>query len=120
MSRTEKDRKVRSIPGITFPASAVAEAIAKALHREYDGSHSGVKTVAALTGANPRAVKNWFDGKNAPSGESLVALCRHSVQVLQTFLLLAGRNEYLPAAKVLEAREQLRRVLTFLDASDAD
>src|SRR5437870_4242452 len=55
MSPTEKDRKFRSISGITFPASGVAEAIARALHREFDDSRSAVKTVVSLTGANPRA-----------------------------------------------------------------
>lgn len=115
MSRTEKDRKIRSIPGMIFPASAVAEAIAKALHRDFDETHSAVKTVVSLTGANPRAVKNWFDAKNAPSGEYLIALCRHSSEVLQTFLLLAGRNEQVPMARVVEAREQLRRLLIVLD-----
>src|SRR5260221_12607431 len=116
MSPTEKDRKFRSISGITFPASSVAEAIAKALHREFDESHSAVKTVVSLTGANQRAVKNWFDAKNAPSGEFLITLCRHSNEVLQTFLLLAGRNEHLASGRIVEAREQLRKALVFLDA----
>jgi hypothetical protein len=119
MSPTEKDRKFRSIPGITFPAPAVAEAIAKALHREFDDSPSAVKIVVSLTGANPRAVKNWFDARNAPSGEFLIALCRHSNEVLRTFLVLAGRNEQIAAARVIEAREQLRRILTFLDSLDS-
>ena len=120
MSPTEKDRKFRSISGITFPASGVAEAIAKALHREFDDSHSAVKAVVSLTGANPRAVKNWFDAKNAPSGEFLIALCRHSNEVLQTFLLLAGRNERLAAGRIVEVRERLRKVLGFLDELDND
>jgi hypothetical protein len=31
-----------------------------------------VKTVVGLTGANERAVKNWFQAKNGPSGEFLM------------------------------------------------
>ncbi len=116
MSRTKKDRKVRSISGIVFPASAVAEAIARALHREFDGTQSAVKTVAALAGANPRAVKNWFDGRNAPSGESLISLCRHSNEVLGTFLLLAGRNERVSAVSVAQARDYVRKALETLEA----
>lgn len=119
MSRTEKDRNIRSIPGIVFPASVVADAIAKALHREFDDSRSAVKTVVSLTGANQRAVKNWFEAKNAPSGENLISLCRHSSEVLGTFLLLAGRNEHVAMTRVGEAREQLRRLLAILDDCDA-
>lgn len=116
MSRAEKDRNFRTVEGITFPASAVADAIAKALHRQFDDSRSAIKTVAALTGANSRTVKNWFAASNAPGSEHLVALCRHSNEVLGTFLLLAGRNERVAMSEVVQAREDLRRILTRLDA----
>ena len=48
--------------------------------------------VVQLTGANDRTVRNWFEAKNGPSGELLVALCRHSDEVLDTVLRLAGRT----------------------------
>jgi hypothetical protein len=37
--------------------------------------HGGMKVVVNLTGANERAVRNWFDAKNGPNGEFLIALC---------------------------------------------
>jgi len=115
MSLTKKDRTVRSISGTTFPAGRLADAIAEALRREYGETHAAVKTVVALTGANQRAVKNWFEAKNAPSGESVVTLCRHSDEVLETFLLMAGRENQLRAKRIVDATTRLRELLALLD-----
>jgi hypothetical protein len=115
MSLTTNDRKNRSISGKTLHAERFSDAIARALHREFDSTHAAVKTVVALTGANERAVRNWFEGKNGPNGEFLIALCRHSNQVLDTFLLLAGRTDHLKARKVVEAKQKLREILVLLN-----
>ena len=61
------------------------------------GCTAGLKIVVQLTGANERTVRNWFDAKNGPSGELLVALCRHSDEVLATVLTLAGRELHVRA-----------------------
>jgi hypothetical protein len=114
MSFTKKDRKVRSNSGITFPAEPFAEAIAGALHRSYGTTPSSIKTVAALVGANARAVKNWFEAKNAPSGEFVVTLCRYSDEVFVTFLRLAGRTEHLKAKRIAETASKLRDMLALL------
>ena len=63
-----------AISGITFPPGGFADAIAGALRREYGATHAAVKIVVDLTGANERAVKNWFDasrqsGRRADSSE---------------------------------------------------
>ena len=115
MSFTKKDRIIRSISGITFPPGGFASAIAGALRREYGATHASVKTVVLLTGANERAVKNWFDAKNAPSGEFVVTLCRHSDEVLETFLLMAGRGNQLRAKRIVDATTRLRELLALLD-----
>jgi hypothetical protein len=120
MSLTKKDRIVRSVSGITFPQGGFANAIAAALHRQYGGTHAGVKTVVALTGANERAVKNWFAAKNAPSGEFVVSLCRHSDEVLETFLLMAGREKQVRAKKIVDAMNRLRDVLVLLEELQAN
>jgi predicted DNA-binding transcriptional regulator YafY len=118
MSLAKEDRTVRSEIGITFRSHGFAQASAMALHREYDGTRSAIKTVVALTGANERAVKNWFEARNAPSGEFLIELCRHSDEVLSTFLLLAGRREQVKARKLAETREKLRDLLAVLATLD--
>lgn len=119
MSLTKKDRINRSISGTTFPSGRFADAIAAALHREYGATHAAVKTVVVLTGANERAVKNWFDAKNAPSGEFVVALCRHSDEVLETFLLMAGREKQVKAKRIIDATNGLRELLALLDELQA-
>src|SRR4051794_18471778 len=120
MSFAKNDRKNRSIHGKTLHAERFSDAIARALHREFDDTHGAIKAVVALTGANERAVRNWFDAKNGPNGEFLIALCRHSNQVLETFLLLAGRTEHLKARKLVDARQQLEKMLALILALDAE
>ena len=68
-----------------------------------------------LTRANPRAVRNWFASANGPSGENLVVLMRHSEEVLETVLFLAGRHDLVTARKLAGAREKLREMLEMID-----
>ncbi len=119
MSLTKTDRKDRSVSGISFPTQRFADAIAGALRCEYGHTHAAIKTVVALTGANERAVKNWFDAKNAPSGEFVVALCRHSDHVFEAFLLMAGREDQVRAKRIVDAVERLRELLALLDELQA-
>lgn len=116
MSLTKRDRMNRSVSGKVFPQKRFADAIALALRREYGGTHAAIKTVVALTGANERAVKNWFDAKNGPSGEFLISLCSHSDEVLETLLLMAGRTEHVKAKKIADATNKLREIVVMLDA----
>lgn len=122
MSPTQKDRKVRSKSGRSFqpggappPDLTFAQSIAEALHRQFGGAPAAVKLVVRLTRANERAVKNWFDAKNGPSGENLVVLLRHSDEVLETVLILAGRHDLITARKLAGAREKLREMLAMID-----
>jgi tRNA A37 threonylcarbamoyladenosine synthetase subunit TsaC/SUA5/YrdC len=115
MSLTKRDRIVQSISGTNVPPGPFAAAISHALRREYGTTHAAVKTVVGLTGANERAVKNWFEARNGPSGESLIALCRHSDEVLETFLLMADRQERVKAKKIIDATKRLRDLLRLLD-----
>lgn len=120
MSLTKNDRKIQSPAGNILPSGSFAEAIARALHRETTRHTPAVKTVVRLTGANERAVRNWFDAKNGPNGEFLIALCRHSDQVLDTVLVLAGRTQHVRARKVNEARRKVSKILLLLQALDED
>ena len=115
MSLTKRDRINRSVSGTTIPPKRFADAIATALRREFGGTHAAIKTVVALTGANERAVKNWFDAKNGPSGEFVIALCAHSDEVLETFLHMAGRTEHVKAKKVVDSINKLREILLALE-----
>ena len=56
-----------------------------------------------------------IEAKNAPSGEFVVILCRHSDEVLETFLAMAGRENQVKAKRVVDATNRLRELLRVLD-----
>jgi len=99
-------------------AAGVAAAVAAALRRDYGLRGHAIKSIAAETNANLRAVKNWYEGRNAPNGEFLILLCRHSDEVLETVLLLAGRPELVQRMKMMDAKRKVREILTLLDEMD--
>lgn len=122
MSPTQKDRKLRSDSGRSILRLALleaepsfAETIADALRREFGGAPGAVKNVVRLTRANERAVRNWFEAKNAPSGENLVILMRLSDEVLETVLRLADRQDLVAARKLSAARGKLEEMLAMID-----
>lgn len=81
------------------------------LHRAFDGSASKTKTVARLTGANERTVKNWFRGLYGPSGHHLVSLARHSDEVFYLFLMLSGRSDVLESHEIANLEKRLVTLL---------
>lgn len=93
------------------PVSCFAAEIASALKRSLGDGRAGAKTVAAWTGANEKTVKNWFSGTYGPSGEHLVALARHSDEVLGTFLAMADREELMVAIKLVVAEQAIIELL---------
>jgi hypothetical protein len=118
MSLTKNERKIQSEPGKILPREPFAAEIAGALHRQYAGAHGAAKLVVQLTGANERTVRNWFDGKNGPNGESLIALCRHSDEVLVTVLRMAGRTTHIRAVRIALAQQTAHALCGILDALD--
>ncbi len=128
MSRTKKDRTNKSNSGNNIQdrrygsgsdgrigSAGFATAIACALQKEFGSRGNAVKTIVRLTSANERAARNWYEGKNGPSGEFLVLLCRHFDHVLETLLILAGRNELLTAKKLVDAKGKLQEILALID-----
>jgi hypothetical protein len=85
--------------------------IAAALHRSLGSTGAAVKTVAGWTGANEKTVKNWFSGRYGPSGEHLAVLVRHSDEVLNAFLVMAGRQELMVAIKLAAAEQAIMDML---------
>src|SRR5258707_12685451 len=89
--------------------------IAAALRADLGSTHRAVKIVMGWTGASERAAKNWLAGTHGPSGRHLVALVRHSDQVLEAFLMMAGRDSALVAMRVVDVREKLQETVAFID-----
>ena len=130
MSFRKKGRKFRPFSGKTFPRSSGTVAasdgyeftavIAETLRETFGGSRRSVKTVMGYTGAGERTVKNWFEGKNGPNGENLVELVRHSDEVLEALLLMAGRKNILAGKLLVDARDTLVEMLEIIDQLQAD
>ena len=130
MSFRKKDRKFRPVSGKTFPGSSgtvaasdgyeFTDVIAETLRETFGGSRRSVKTVMGYTGAGERTVKNWFEGKNGPNGENLVKLVRHSDEVLEALLLMAGREDILAGKLLVDARDKLVEMLEIIDQLQDD
>jgi hypothetical protein len=105
--------------GIVFPngenLGPYPAAIAYALRHQLGTTHQAVKTVMQWTGAGERTVKNWFAGISGPSGQYLVALIRHSDEVLEVLLLLAGRQQITVAKKLVDTRNKVAEILKQID-----
>ena len=86
------------------PVSSFAAEIAFALKRSLGDSRSGDRTVVAWTRDNETILINCFSGTDGPSGKHLVALTRHTDEVLVTFPAVAGREDLTIAIR-LEAAE---------------
>ncbi len=122
MSFTENDRKIQSRFGKSFPnkegqiGPSFVQAIALALSAEFSGTPGAVKTVSRLTQVNERAVRNWFEGKNGPSGESLIRLIYRSDAVLKTVLNLANRRDLVVAVELADLRRRLVDTVAAIDS----
>ena len=130
MSFPKKGRKFRPVSGKTFPKSSgriaaadgyeFAVVIAESLRETFGGFRVSVKTVMGITGAGERTVRNWFEGKNSPNGKNLVELMRHSDEVLEAMLFMAGREEILAGKLLVDGRDKLTEMLEIIDQLQAD
>jgi len=124
MSFSEKDRNLQSKTGKEFQipgaAESIATGIAAALKAEFGSTPAAFKTVARLTRANERAVRNWFEAKNAPSAENLVILMRHSDLILRTVLALADRPDLVMAIGLVALRRHLMDTVAAIDGLPPD
>lgn len=124
MSFSEKDRKLQSGIGKEFqippPTEPLASAIAAALKAEFGDTPAALKTVARMTRSNERAVRNWFEAKNAPSAENLVILMRHSDLILRTVLALADRRDLVMAIGLVALRRHLMDTVAAIDGLPPD
>lgn len=121
MSFPNKGRNLRPPTGKICPGSYeslvaggdydFAVVISLALRDAFGDSRAAVKAVGACTQARERTVKNWFEAKNAPNGRNLVRLAAHSDEILEAFLMMAGRRELLSAKILVDARDTLAGML---------
>ncbi|MEK6255855.1 MAG: hypothetical protein N2C13_00880 [Chloroflexota bacterium] len=125
MSFQKTGRKLRPDSNKTFPKSSVkietaingtfVTEISDALHRAFGGSGKSIKTIMKYTGAGERTVKNWFEAKNGPNGKNLIKLAQHSDEVLETILMLAGRDNILAGKLLVDARDKLVEMIKIIE-----
>jgi hypothetical protein len=60
-------------------------------------------------------VRNWFEGKNGPGGDNLIALIRHSDTVLRTMLVLSDRRQLALASDLRNLHSKMRHLMEALD-----
>ena len=105
--------------GIVFPngenLGPYPVAIAYALQKQLGTTHKAIKIIMRWTGAGERTVKNWLAGVSGPSGQHLVDLIRHSDDVLEVLLILAGRQKIVAVQKVFEVRNKLAETVNQID-----
>ena len=105
--------------GIVFPSpedlGSFSLAIAYALKCELGSTHQAVKIIMRWTGAGERTVKNWMAGISGPSGQHLVDLIRHSDNVLEVLLVMAGRQQIIAAHNLIEVRDKLAETVAQID-----
>lgn len=75
--------------------------VASALRHDYGDLPSAVKQIGLQTGANLRAIRNWYEGRHAPSSIHLLRLARSSPQILQLVLEQVGGAELADAFSLL-------------------
>jgi hypothetical protein len=92
-------------------------AVACALKGQLGVTHGAVKVVMRWTGAGERTVKNWLAGVSGPNGQHLVDLIRHSDEVLEVLLGLAGRQQIAATKQLLDMRNKLAETIEFIDES---
>ncbi|KTE03474.1 hypothetical protein ATE68_12955 [Sphingopyxis sp. H038] len=109
LPKTGKDFPYRQAD-ITF-----AELVSVALIEDVGKTHRAVKTLMRWTGASERCVKHWLAGTHAPCGSHLLALMRHSDELLRHLLIAAGRPEAAVSLELGVLRFKLRELLMLMD-----
>ncbi|MBT3766109.1 MAG: hypothetical protein HOF84_09650, partial [Rhodospirillales bacterium] len=87
----------------------------KTLRAAFGRNGAAVKSLMRITDTNERTVRNWLEGKNAPNGENLIELLRHSDEVLEAVLLMAERNEILVMKTLTDIRGSLGQMIKLID-----
>lgn len=93
-----------------------ASEIASALDKMLRDGKVRIKTVAAWTGANERTVKNWVSGQYGPCGSHLIVLMRHSDEVLESVLSMAGLHDLRLAEKLMVMEQHMQELASMIRA----
>src|SRR5579875_1390470 len=110
MSWTWSDHKMLTA---CFDGDGLARTVRNALRAEYGDLNCATKRIATAMDADPRAVRNWWEGISAPRTAQFVKLMKICPTLRQWFLEhLAAQDEKLRGEKqdVMSELEQLREM----------
>ncbi len=83
----------------------LAKNIGHALRQDFGEKPSAIKRIGQLTRAELRAIKNWYEGRNAPSSRHLLILARSSPALLKFMLQEIGGQDLVDAFGLLSKEE---------------
>lgn len=108
MSSSKKDR-VFPTPVLKLVDDEFAQLVSEALRKDYADLPSAVKQIGLQTGANLRAIRNWYEGRHAPSSFHLLILAKSSPSLLQLVLTQIGGNDLLEAFQILSSNPPVKQ-----------
>lgn len=76
----------------TITPATLSGVIADSLMRSWGNVRSAAKQLARAIDTNERTASNLLEGRNAPSGATLIKLMAEDDQVFEAVLALAGRD----------------------------
>lgn len=100
MSQAKKSQVLPLKPQVVSD-DQMAKIVAMALRQDYDNMSSSIKQISRATNASIWTVKNWYEGRNAPSSGHLLLLARSSQSLLKFLLMQIGGEELWEAFRFL-------------------
>lgn len=104
MSVTKMDQVFPIKPRVISDAE-IAQIVADALRKDFGDSASSIKHIGRVTNANLRAIKNWYEARNAPSSGHLLLLARSSSSILEFLLKQIGGEQLLDAFMLFSSKQ---------------
>lgn len=105
MSHSKMDRSFPVKPR-AISDEELAKIVAAALRRDFGETASAIKRIGQLTSSNLRAIKNWYEARNAPSSGHLLLLARSSPSILKFILEQIGGEDLWDAFQLLSHHDQ--------------
>ena len=105
MSRSKKDQLFPIKPQAVSD-DELAKIVASALRHDFGETASAIKRIGQLTNANLRAIKNWYEARNAPTSGHLLLLARSSPSILKFILEQIGGEDLWDAFQLLSHHDQ--------------
>lgn len=96
----------------------LAEIVGSALKADFGDNGSAIKQIGRLTNANLRAIKNWYQGRHAPSAGHLLLLARSSPSLLRFVLGQVGGADLFDAVELLGNANKYRQDNTIYSAEN--